>query len=369
MKPRMRVTIRRVEAGVAAASTLLVAASAGTLGCAAEEPESEEYGLNDYGVNPGSAQLEIQFGAPGQMNLALINSTTDEFVRVGENLKMVLPGWLLWETLYPSDPVPDDARLKQLKATVKVSFIDKTKTLSSKSVSISTWSGSQYGLTALTTQFKIPAKTDTLKLTLTIKDAANASASATLSQAQMAAVAVFGGDLPNKSLLFDNDNGTKRERVIDGDALVKGSTVSLGYSDWRADQIVDKTSLNLQIGKATFSGRFGPYTAPIFGTLSYQVSYGAAFDDGNFQAEKPLAANTASRTLGPNRTAYEGTEKIPAGAAKMLMYGHVKAYLKADYSKYQNVTEKWYADNAEVLLKDAYDNPSGSFSNYVFTTQ
>lgn len=363
----MRVTVRRVEAGVAAASTLLVAASAGTLGCAAETQEAEEYGLNDFGVNPGSAELELQLGVPGQMNVALMNSTTDEFVRVGESLKLTMPAWLLWETLYPTEPVPDDARLKQLKATVKVSFIDKTKTLSSKSVSISTWSGSQYGLKALTTQFKIPTKTDTLKLSLTIKDAANTSASVTLTQAQMGTVAVFGGDLPNKTLLFDNNNGTLRERVIDGDTLLKGSVASLGYSDWRADQIVDKTNLNLQIGQATFSGRFGPYTAPIYGTLSYEVSYGVSFDGGvTFAAEKALAASTASRTLGPGRTAYEGSEKLPAGATQMMMYAHVKAYLHADYSKYQNVTEKWYADNADVMIKEGYDNPSGAFSNYVF---
>ncbi|MFT3768786.1 MAG: hypothetical protein QM820_25345 [Minicystis sp.] len=73
--------------------------------------------------------------------------------------------------------------------------------------------------------------------------------------------------------------------------------------------------------------------------------------------------------MGAGRTDYEGTQAIPKTAASMQLYGHVKAYLVADYSKYQNVTEKWYGDNEHVLIKEAYDNPSGAFSNYTFQLQ
>jgi hypothetical protein len=370
----MKVHVRRVQTGVAAASTLLVATGAGTIGCAEDAPEAEGYGVTDEALNPGSAQLELQLGNPGSLGVQLTSSTTDEFVRVGETLKLALPAWILWDTLYPDQSMPDDARVKQLSATVKVSFLDKTTTLSAKTLSIASWSGTMYGLYAYTNQLVVPAKTDTIEMSLTIKDAADTSASITIGQAQMSAVPVFGGDLPNKSLLFDNTTGgALRQRVVDGDLLVKGSTVTIGYTDWRADQIVDKTNLNTQIGTATVSSRFGQMEAPIYGKLTYVVSYGVSFDGGQtFQPEKTLAADTSSRLfslLGANRTDYESTETIPTGAPNLQLYAHVKAYLLADYTPYPNVTQKMYADNEQVLLKDAYDNPNGAFSNYTFQLQ
>ncbi|APR80498.1 Hypothetical protein A7982_05845 [Minicystis rosea] len=365
----MKVTVRRIQTGVAAASTLLVAT--GALGCADEGPDGgESIDIGSQAVNPGSARLELQLGGAGALDLLLTQSTTDEFVRVGETLDFALPAWLLWETLYPNDGLPDDTRLAELRATVKVSFFDKSTTLSSKTLTISTFNPTQSGLYAYTTELVVPQKTDTIKLTLTIKDAADTTKSITLGQSSIREIPVFGGDLPNKTLFFDNDAGVLRHRVVDGELLVHGSTVTLGYADWRADQIVDKTSLDLQIGTATFNGRFGQYQAPIYGTLKYIVSYGISFDGGQtFQTEKALTGNTASRLVSAGRTAYEGTESIPAAANEIQLYGHVKAYLVADYSKYQNVSAKWYGDNEEVLKKDAYDNPSGAFSNYVLPLQ
>lgn len=367
----MKVNVRRVQTGMAAASALLATTGTGTLGCAVEEQaSSDEQDLTGVAANPGSAQLELQPGPTGGFSTSLLNSTTDEFVRVGETIKVVLPAWLLWETLYPSDPVPDDTRLKKLKLTVKASFLDKTTTLSTKTLTVASWTGTSFSLNATTTQLVIPAKTDSLTLAITIKDSMNAAVSAQVGLPQLGAVPVFGGALPAKSLLLDNHSGVLRQRVVDGDLLVKGSTATIGFSDWRADQIVDKTSLNLQIGMATFNGRFGQTTSPIFGTLSYVVSYAVSFDGGQtFHPEKTLAPSTGSRLLGPGRTDYEATEAIPATATQMLFYGHVKAVLTADYSGYQSVTQKWYADNQQVPLKDAYDNPSGAFTNYVFPLQ
>ncbi|APR79036.1 Hypothetical protein A7982_04383 [Minicystis rosea] len=141
-------------------------------------------------------------------------------------------------------------------------------------------------------------------------------------------------------------------------------------TDWRADQIVDKTSLNLQIGTPMYSGRFGTYEAPIYGTLVYDVAVGVSLDGGaTFQTEQPLVANTASRVLGAGRTDYEGKVTVPSTAQKLLVYGHVKATLVADYTKFSNVAQKWYSDGQHVVLKDAYDNPSGSFSNSDFPLQ
>jgi len=367
----MKVNVRRVQTGMAAASALLAATGTGTLGCAGEsQGTSDEQDLTGVAANPGSAQLELSPGPTGGFTTALLNSTTDEFVRVGETIKVVLPAWLLWETIYPNDPVPDDARLKKLKLTVKASFLDKKTTLTTKTLTLAGWGGTSYSLNATTTQLVIPAKTDSLTLAITIKDGANSAASAQIGSPQLPAVPVFGGALPAKSLLLDNNSGVLRQRVVDGDLLVKGATATIGFSDWRADQIVDKTSLNLQIGTATFNGRFGQMTSPIFGTLSYVVSYAVSFDGGQtFQPEKQLTPTTASRLLGAGRTDYEGAELVPATATQMLFYAHVKAVLTADYAPYPTVTQKWYSDNQQVQLKDAYDNPSGAFTNYVFPLQ
>ena len=73
----------------------------------------------------GSGTFDLG-GWPGYLSMTLGQSSTDEFVRAGETLDFRLPAWLLWETLYPNDPVPDGTtqagqdRLKQLSTTVSV---------------------------------------------------------------------------------------------------------------------------------------------------------------------------------------------------------------------------------------------------------
>lgn len=366
----MSVNVQRIHTGVAAASTLLAATGAGALGCAEETLTDEDVGVADDELNPGSAQLVLT-GYPGYYQIQLTSSTTDEFVRVGESIKFRLPAWLMWEILYPNQPLPTDAKLKKLKATVKTTWFDKAKALSTKTFTTTTsWTGSQYSLEVMTGAGKVVTKTDSFQMAITITDSANTSASASIPASQIQAVQVFGGELPNKSLLFDQTNGTLRQRVVDGDLLVKGSAVTLGYSDWRADQIVDKMMLDTQIGVATTSGRGGSYQAPIYGQLTYQVMYGYSTDGGKtFGPEKSMSPNTASRFLGANRTAYESVENIPSTSTNVQFYFHIKAILTADYSGYWNITSKWYADNQQILLKERWDNPNGSGTNYTFQLQ
>jgi hypothetical protein len=366
----MKVNVRRVQSGVAVASTLLAATGVGTLGCAGESESTEESNLDAVAANPGSGQIQLQFGGSGTLTPTLINSTTDEFVRVGESLKVVVPVWVLWEQLYPNDAMPgDDARLKKLKATVKLTYLDKTTTISTKTLTTTSWTGTSYSLEAVTGSGTVPKKTDSIQISITIKDSANTAVSATVAATQIGTVPVFGGDLPNKTLLFDNTVSAKRERVIDGDLPVKGSNLTIGFSDWRADQVVDKTTLNTQIGVASFGGRFGTYDAPIYGTLTYDVSVGYSLDGGKTWTELVLPANTASRILGSGRTDYEANLALPKTASQLLLYGHVKATLTADYSKYSNVKQKYYSDGQQVMIKEAWDNPTGANSNYTIPLQ
>jgi hypothetical protein len=368
----MFVRIRRKRKLVALSATLVAVPA----GCAREYVDSQEpvarttaQVLAAVSKNPGSGRLELS-GAPGAFTIQLMDSTTDEFVRVGETLRVTIPAWLLWEELYPSNPLPSDVVLKKLTAKVKVAFLDRGHVLRTDTLQLESWTGTQYGLEGYSTEFVIPPKTDALTFSVVARDAANPAVEATIAKADLQSVWVFGGELPQKTLLFDNSGGTLRERVIESGAIVKGSKVLLGYTDWRADQVVDKPTLNTQIGVATMSGRGGPYQAPIYGQLVYQVLYGASLDGGQtFQAEVDLAGTTTSKILGPNRTDYEATQAIAPTAAQLQMYVHIKATLIADYAAYSNITAKWYADNQHVLLKEAWDNPNGPGTNYVIPTE
>jgi hypothetical protein len=371
----VKVIVRKAPTGVAAVSTLLVAAGSGNLGCAAvAEPSADEsVAEGDLELGAGSAVLELgyTFGQPTEFGLSVLQSTTDEFIRVGEELTVSIPGWLLWQELYPETPLPDTARLKQISATLSVRFYDKAFIAGSFTKPTATWSGSDPNdLDALTEPFVVPAKTDTIMLHVTIKDAMDPSVMAELPVSLINPVAVFGGELPKKTLFFDNVGAKYRQRIIEGDNLVAGSSALIAVSDWRADAIADKGSLDAQIGTAQGATRFGVVTVPIYGKLVHEVSYAVSFNDGlGWRPEAPLAATALSRLLGPGRTSFEANLLLPAKASRMSLYTHVKTYLIADYTPYNNVIDKWFSDNEKVLKADKYDNPFGPFTNYDYNLQ
>ena len=373
----VKVIVRRAKAGMAAASTLLVAAG-GPLGCGVEpdgaasvEPVAEA----DLELSAGSATLVMayNFVQGTEFDFSVQESTTDEFVRAGESLVIELPAWVLWEVLYPQDPLPNDGdRLKQLQATVALRLHDKTALVGTKSLSIATFSGNDpYDVEARTSAFVVPPKIDALGFEITITDAMNPAASAVIPAGIVRSVPVFGGELPSKTLFFDTNGGPGlRQRVIEGNNLVAGSHVLIAYSDWRTDVLVDKGSIDMQIGVATVASRFGFVDAPIFGKIVHEVSYGVYFNDAiGWRPEAAFPAVKTSRLLPPDRTSFEAVVKVSAKATKMSFYAHVKTYLVADYSGYSNIKQKWYADNESVLKVDKYDNPFGPFTNYDFNLQ
>lgn len=371
----VKVIVRRAKTAVSAASTLLVAA--GSAGCGAEpatEPVTEPVTEVEEELNAGSAvlALDYQFGPQFEFGLSVTQSTTDEFVRNAESLKIEVPAWLLWQELYPLDPVPNDAnRLKQLQGSVAVHFYDKALNVGALNLPITSFSGSDpYDVDAHTGSFVVPSKIDALAFEVTIKDGANPGATATLAASAVNKVPVFGGELPNKTVFYDTVNGAKRQRLIEGNNLVAGSNFTFSYTDWRADMLVDKGSINTQIGVATVASRFGMVQTPIHGKLVHEVSYGVFFNDFlGWRPEAALPANASSKLVAIGRTAFEQSIKIPAKATRMSLYVHVKTYLVADYTPYNNVSQKWYGDNEHVLKGDQYDNPFGAFSNYDYNLQ
>jgi hypothetical protein len=290
--------------------------------------------------------------------------------------------------------MPDDARLQQLQATIEVSTFTPPAapntadagvpadagadagvdpdgdTVTLATVTQSGWEGSQYSMNALFHGAWFGPRVDDMTTSaLTITDSANPGASVTIPLTGLQQFPVFGGDPAIRSLLFDNINGTLRQRVIERDGLFQSSLLNFGFTDWRADQIVQKTTLNTQIGTAMMSGRGGNYETPIYGQLVYQLWIGYSEDGGTtFAPEMALTANTASRFVNRSagRTVYEGQIDLPSNLTNIQLYMHVKATLIADYSGYSNITQKFFSDGQQILLKEAWDNPSGPGTNYQF---
>lgn len=342
----------------------------------AEEEEAADVELSgdaeeDADADAGSARLELQWsGNPARASFRLAASPTDEFVRVGEVVTIALPAWLLWETLYPNEPVPDDTRLEHLSAKVEVHFHNKTARLGGKSLSVKSFTSTLYGVYGETTPFVIPDRTGSLSFAITVKDTQKKGAQVKLGQDQVAPISVFGGDLPDKTLLFDNMiGGLLRQRVIEGGVLSAGARVTLSYSEWRADQIVDKTSINTQVGVEEFNDPSTASVGPFAGRLVHEVSYRVHFSDAEgWRPVAPLTPNPSS-ALSFGCTNFEATLSVPAGVTVLQLYFHVKTYLVAEYRKDANITAKWRGDNERVLVREKYDNPFGPETNYSFLVQ
>ncbi|MGC4121205.1 MAG: hypothetical protein QM765_42835 [Myxococcales bacterium] len=325
------------------------------------------------------ATLMLQSGNPGEFTTYLAFSPYDEFVRYTDVVDFQVPVWMLWEMLYPNDAMPsDDARLKQLHVTLTAKLRGAAAGSDTITVPQTGFSGAQYSLMANIGGVRMSEFAHDLDAELLIMDVpAGLDAgvfpssdagfpSITIPLDSVRDFPVFGGDPAIRNVLLDNTVSGKRERIIERDGLFQQSLLTLGLSDWRADQVVDKTSLNLQIGTAQFSGRMGYYEAPIYGQLIYQVWLGYSEDNGQSFQELAATPNTASRLLGAGRTDYELQLTLGANTTKLLVYAHVKAVLIADYSQYANIKTKWYSDGQQVLLKEAWDNPNGANTNYEF---
>jgi hypothetical protein len=327
--------------------------------------DAELFGDEEGASSASSARLELQLsGAPARASFRLASSPTDEFVRVGEVVTITLPAWLLWEVLYPSEPVPDDTRLEQLTATVDVHFHDKAARLGGKSLVVESFTSTLYGTYGETAPFVIPDRTGSLSFALTIKDGQK---KATLGRDQVAPISVFGGDLPDKTLLFDNMiGGVLRQRVIEGGSLSVGARVTLSYTEWRADQVVDKTNINTQVGVEAFNAPAGASVRPFAGKLVHDVYYRAQFNDAQgWRPETQLTPNPSS-ALSFGGTNFEATLTIPAGVTVLELYFHVQTYLVAEYSKDAKITARWRKENERVLMRDKYDNPFGPETNFSF---
>jgi hypothetical protein len=360
--------IRGAAAAVTGASGIALIGGAEACAVPAQPGESVDTGSvasafsSDAGT--GTLALDYTYYPTFGFNFTATN-TTDEFVRVGEKMSARIPAYFIWSRIHPADAAPEELeRATKLQATVTVTFLSKGAPIGSAKLTIQSWLGQYvYDLVGVTNSFVVPERTDALTFDVVLSDRADRTASEHIDGTKLQPVYVFGGDLPNKHAIFDNDATTLRTRIVEGGSLVEGSDVTVTYTDWRANTVVDTYSLDRQIGTAKEFGRFGQYEMPISGDLAYEVSYGYAFDDA-WHAETALAAGASHLLLGA-RTAYETTLHAPAGARKLSAYFHVKVYLVVDYSRWNNVTWRRYNQGDRILLRDRYDNRDGvAFQNY-----
>lgn len=365
------VTVKVVRWGAGAlggASLLTLGALPGCAADAADEAvDTDDSAYTVQNAGTGTFNVEYAYGTGSGYAFAAHNSL-DEYVRVGERMSLVVPAYFLWSRLYPNDALPSDlARLKKLRASVKLSYQDKGKTARTKTVTLNGWTGSQpWDLSGTSSSFTIPAGTDAVEFEVSITDAGKQGARVDLKATDFATVQVFGGELPLKHALFDNLGPDKRTRVVEGGQPVRGATANIVYTDWRAQTVVDQSSIDRQIGVAKSFGRFGAFDLPIFGELQFEISFGHAFD-GAWNAETALTANAQSRLMPPfGRTAYEGSVAAPATARALDVYFHIKAYLVVDYSRFGNVTWRKYNQGDRILVREIWDNPNGPGTNYHF---
>jgi hypothetical protein len=367
----VKVTIRRLRAGLAGASGLVLLQPADT-GCAAPvaAPSIGTTASADTAIDPGTGVLmPSPYWTPSGTTHYSIAATgsVDEFVRVGEKLTFNIPAYQLWTGVKPNDAIPDVATLESLQATFQVAFLSKGDVVGRATPTVTSWTGDAfYDLVGSTSAFVIPEKTDTLEIGLVIVDPSDGTR-VELADLDFDTVPVFGGELPLKHVLFDNQGTTLRQRIVEGGGLLPNGTVLVTYTDWRADEIVGKTSLDRQIGTAQSYSRFGLITVPIFGRIEYVVTAGYSYQADWGFTTYPLTATQTSRVINQaGRTAYESTLYVPNGSTDLQMYFRVQAYLVADYSSYgSSVLTRKYNQGDRILMKDAYDNKNGkAFSNY-----
>jgi hypothetical protein len=353
----------RIVPGLVALSGFAFTQMACTAGDVTEE--DVESGESGYTVaDPGSGVFELgwAYGTPTGYSFNLTKSTTDEYVRARESMSFSIPAHFLWSRLYPNDAMPDDlARLKKLSAKIKIVYVKEGAVYANTSVATSAWTGDQtWSLATQSASFIVSRRAQGLRFEMTIKDAQDPQATVTLGQDQFLEVPVLGAGVPNKTALFDNYYSSLRHRILEGGLAVRGADLSVAYTDWRANTLVDSGTIDRQIGTQTSFSRFGAIQIPIYGELEYEISYGVAFD-GRWQEERPLQANAKSRLMPPHgRTAWETTISVPTDAQGLQLYFHVKAFLKVDYSRFSNITWRKYGDGERILVREKWDNENAA---------
>ncbi len=371
----LKISVRRLTTHLGGASALAVLGG-GIAACGADASQALASDVQtkqsssevESVASAGSARIELgwHWVPPNTIYAAkVLDSSTDEYIRVGESVTFAVPTILIWNNLHQYPMQPDLERMKGLTVTMRVLYWKNGAKVSSVMLNSEACTGDTTSTMRTTTgEFKIPHGVDSMQFEFVLTDPIAPATSVTIPADRTQTIPILG-DTKTKTILFDNLAQAARNRVIEPGAA--GEPVRIVYTDWRADLIADTSLIDTGIGQATGYSRFGEFAIPLFGKLVHEITYGVAYNDGSgWRAETPLATNKTSRLLPRSRTTYESTLNVPASAKSMSIYFHVKTYLIADYSRAGEVRERKYQQGEKVLVRERWDNPDGANTNYDF---
>jgi hypothetical protein len=370
--------VRELGVGVAGAAAL-AGAGAHMTACAAP--------TSDVGNSSAATTVVTSTNpiAPGTGSLALADmqlayastSGGDEFIRTGETLALTL-SWndVYWSLCNTQCNTIENVDPSRFQGVANIRFFATDGSVASTAQLAVHWDASGDGA-ATTDSFVVPPSVPHFAVSFAFTDTyTGTTVSFTEGQVGHSQFAVFGAFLPNKEVLFDNDQGgNARQRVIEGGPLVAGANVTLSFADWRADRVVNKDSLNLTIGQGTSESRFGVQNIAIQGQLTYNVAAVYSTDGGNtWSAPLNLPGvqnpDDLSNPTSYGRTAYQATLQLPGGATDFLVAFHVQAILTANPNyEYVNTWDQapngqTYQLGQQYVLVDTWDNNGSADGNY-----
>lgn len=374
----VKITVRK-----AAVALVGAALAQGNFNCAAPERAEDgfETGVSSksaaYSVpSPGQASLKLDYyysgyGAP-MKQLAVVDTrdasgaeTSDEFVRVGQKLTLDIPGWAILPLVQDeTGSITSETLAANANVKVEITWLHAGGTLAKQTVKASSWKAdATYGWPdAITDAFVVPKGATGFRGVI-VAESTDGKRSGKDSFTEMP---VFGGELPNKHVFFDLNGDTPRNRVLERGAPVAGSELSVAYSEYRADRLVDTGSIDRRIGRVkTYNPRFGTYESDAFGELVHIISVGYDFG-GGFQQQDLVKSPISYVRYGNSQ---ETRVHVPDGATKVSMYFHVKTYLVAKYPTYGEVTSRKYKDGEWILVREKWDNPAGAGTNFNLDTE
>lgn len=317
------------------------------------------------GEDPGVDSQEATASLAGTGTVSLTGyyldykstSGGDEFIRVGEKLKVIVDR----ATLLSYADVPASATSVSLAAIVRYTHADDS-TVDTKEMKLTTSTGAGGVSLGTSPQFTVPKGVKRMQVHLFVdyKDAGESKRVDITSWLGTRDFTVFGAFLPNKFAFFDAQGTTMRTRLIEGGKAVRGAHLTLSVTDWRLDTVVDRSKFDLHVGEQMSGGRFGPVVVPAFGELQYEVEAAISTDSGATYHYETFNKVTASPVFGIfdyGRFTFEKEIAVPsdAGATIKIAY-HIKAFLQVpSYS----VMNPKYAQGARILLREAWDNNGG----------
>ncbi len=305
------------------------------------------------------------------------SGTRDEFLRVGDTYKLSFNTRAMWRLFHrDSWAAPAIEQVKRVRVKAVATYFKAGAQVGTADMFADEIIGAGTLSEPMQVQsqaFTLPSGVDMMSLQVTPFDIGAGAAPLAATQSYTMTVGIYGSDQASKNVIFDNLGNSKRQRIVEGGAIMQGGAVTLAYTDWRSDMLVTRFGMETQIGESRSQGRFGEITIPIFGKIVHEVSYGVFFDDGGgWRAEAPLKAVMSSLLVSRSvesipRTTHESRLALPANATRMELYFHLKTYLVVDYAGWP--AEKstfWYQQGERRLVKEVWDNRDGANTNYEF---